>query len=330
MEQTPDPDALWKVRPSADLLEHLRTPEGQQRVASVQAAIDSGEAWQNGESAQRAITFLSAEVCRLPALAESELHQWQARIDAGEVWRARSAGLGLFAKHLIDRGLCRKAPGVKTMWLGEDDRYEAIYSKEEVRARVERAFTELRAHPEVRARKKLEDSALAELLRARVADGSVWMEHGELPELALDALEYDLIPFPPDVRHIVQHLDGRYEAINEERFSAIVREHVQELTRFDFKRQAREFKEDLERSTAEGPSPPNPWVIALIVGIPLLFFSSATVAGAAACVGFALAVYQQHSYTRAKERTAARASEALKPKYRRVVVNPAHEAPSQK
>jgi hypothetical protein len=156
---------------------------------------------------------------------------WQDSIDSGEVWRDQSLGKGRFAMHLIDRGVCRLAPAVFAMWAGDDGRYEAIYSKETYQERLSASQKASDTNPAIGARRKLEDPAHLEVVRDTVADGTAWKQRGELPSLAMDALELGLVPFPVGVRHVVEHLDGRFEAVTEEAWKRQIGDQVKEELR---------------------------------------------------------------------------------------------------
>ncbi len=55
-------------------------------------------------------------------------------IDSATIWATVDGGR--FAMELIDAKKCKLAPGVVSMWLRDDDRYEPLYSNEEFNRRV--------------------------------------------------------------------------------------------------------------------------------------------------------------------------------------------------
>jgi Flp pilus assembly protein TadB len=72
------------------------------------------------------------------------------------------------------QGNCKLAPGVVAMWLGDDDRYEPIYSKEEVNRRAALLLKELPEIGEKKRQAKAELDSLEkhrdELVRLRTED----------------------------------------------------------------------------------------------------------------------------------------------------------------
>lgn len=76
-------------------------------------------------------------------LTPEELARVQSAIDAGTIWATVDGGE--FAMRLIRAGKCKLAPGVVSMWRGEDGRYEPIYSKEEGSRRIQKLLSEAHA-----------------------------------------------------------------------------------------------------------------------------------------------------------------------------------------
>lgn len=74
-------------------------------------------------------------------LTPDELARVQTAIDAGTIWATVDGGR--FAMRLIDAKKCKLAPGVVSMWPGDDDRYEPLYSRDELNRRVDALIKEL-------------------------------------------------------------------------------------------------------------------------------------------------------------------------------------------
>jgi len=224
--------------------------------------------------------------------------------------------------HLIERGLCRLAPSVAGMWLDKEGRYATIYTQEELKERTEEAARALESLPDVKTRRKLKDAVLVQIIQRRVADGSAWLEHGELPRLAFDALECGLVAFPEGVRYVVQNPDETYEAISEEQWQAKIKALVDEELRFDVRKQLRKFKADLDKYTVGDGRPISPWWIALVAGA-ILFLSKGFLAALLAAIGgFSVQAYRIYRYGEASKDEVVRAAERAKPKYLRVVESP--------
>lgn len=102
-------------------------------------------------------------------LTPEELVRLQTAIDAGTIWATVDGGK--FAMRVISAGKCKLAPGVVAMWLGGDDRYEPLYSKDELNRRTAAV---LKALPEINRRTREAKAELAflqthrdELIRVR-------------------------------------------------------------------------------------------------------------------------------------------------------------------